>query len=85
LKLPRDLSGREVVRALKRLGFLQSCQKGCTSDFRKLVCAYLFQTILTCVLNTAKHSRTSTYHHRGAEIRSLSWLFAAPHDRRESV
>jgi len=53
-KLPCDLSGRENARALKRLGFLQGRQEGCTSDFRKLVCAYLLQTILTCAIKRCK-------------------------------
>jgi predicted RNA binding protein YcfA (HicA-like mRNA interferase family) len=28
MKLPRDLSGREVIRALKRLGFIEEHQVG---------------------------------------------------------
>ena len=28
MKLPRDLSGREIVRALKRLGFVEERQEG---------------------------------------------------------
>ena len=59
MKLPRDLSGQRVVRALKRSGFVEERQEG--SHIRLMLAScHRACTSGPCAKDLAEHSAAST-------------------------